>query len=109
MNLGGVGDTVDRESILRSAGTPLSRVRAPPPVPWSDGGLMISCYSVTFRSRGLLDSNAEIEGRGRFNQSEFANFYTNNEFLAIVVVVFYSLFTIHGAGGYRVSVVSSLI
>ncbi|GFO18098.1 hypothetical protein PoB_004460300 [Plakobranchus ocellatus] len=30
----GVGGTVDSESALRSAGTLLSRVRAPPPAPW---------------------------------------------------------------------------
>ncbi|GFN80853.1 hypothetical protein PoB_000735900 [Plakobranchus ocellatus] len=35
---GGVGDTVTSESALRSAGTLLSRVRAPPPAPWPDGG-----------------------------------------------------------------------
>ncbi|GFO40001.1 hypothetical protein PoB_006650600 [Plakobranchus ocellatus] len=35
---GGVGGTVASESALRSAGTLLSRVRAPPPVPWPDGG-----------------------------------------------------------------------
>ncbi|GFO06484.1 hypothetical protein PoB_003298900 [Plakobranchus ocellatus] len=34
----GVGGTVASESALRSAGTPLSRVRAPPPAPWPDGG-----------------------------------------------------------------------
>ncbi|GFN84792.1 tumor protein p53-inducible protein 13 [Plakobranchus ocellatus] len=34
----GVGGTVARESALRSAGTLLSRVRAPPPAPWPDGG-----------------------------------------------------------------------
>ncbi|GFO29831.1 hypothetical protein PoB_005633600 [Plakobranchus ocellatus] len=36
--LGSVGGTVDSESALRSAGTPLSRVRAPSPAPWPDGG-----------------------------------------------------------------------
>ncbi|GFN99660.1 spherulin-1b [Plakobranchus ocellatus] len=36
---GGVGGTVDSESALRSAGNLLSRVRAPPLVPWLDGGL----------------------------------------------------------------------
>ncbi|GFO49796.1 hypothetical protein PoB_007630100 [Plakobranchus ocellatus] len=35
---GGVGGTVASESALRSAGTLLSRVRAPPPAPWPDGG-----------------------------------------------------------------------
>ncbi|GFO32757.1 hypothetical protein PoB_005926200 [Plakobranchus ocellatus] len=30
--------TVDRESALRSAGTLLLWVRAPPPAPWADGG-----------------------------------------------------------------------
>ncbi|GFO49839.1 hypothetical protein PoB_007634400 [Plakobranchus ocellatus] len=35
---GGVGGTVASESALRSAGTILSRVRAPPPAPWPDGG-----------------------------------------------------------------------
>ncbi|GFO16771.1 hypothetical protein PoB_004327600 [Plakobranchus ocellatus] len=35
---GGVGGTVASESALRSAGTFLSRVRAPPPAPWPDGG-----------------------------------------------------------------------
>ncbi|GFO21980.1 low-density lipoprotein receptor-related protein [Plakobranchus ocellatus] len=34
----GVGSTVACESALRSAGTPLSRVRAPLPAPWPDGG-----------------------------------------------------------------------
>ncbi|GFO47741.1 hypothetical protein PoB_007424600 [Plakobranchus ocellatus] len=34
----GVGGTVASESALRSAGTLLSRVRAPPPAPWPDGG-----------------------------------------------------------------------
>ncbi|GFN83696.1 prolyl 4-hydroxylase subunit alpha-1-like protein [Plakobranchus ocellatus] len=34
----GVGGTVASESTLRSAGTLLSRVRAPPPAPWLDGG-----------------------------------------------------------------------
>ncbi|GFN97223.1 hypothetical protein PoB_002372900 [Plakobranchus ocellatus] len=38
MNKGGVGGTVADESALRSAGTLLSRVRAPPPAPWPDGG-----------------------------------------------------------------------
>ncbi|GFO16138.1 hypothetical protein PoB_004264300 [Plakobranchus ocellatus] len=33
----GLGDTVASESALRSAGTLLSRVRAPPPTPWPDG------------------------------------------------------------------------
>ncbi|GFO05942.1 hypothetical protein PoB_003244700 [Plakobranchus ocellatus] len=37
--LGGVGDTVACESALRSAGTLLSRVRAPPSAPRPDGGL----------------------------------------------------------------------
>ncbi|GFN99184.1 hypothetical protein PoB_002569000 [Plakobranchus ocellatus] len=35
---GGVGSTVACESALRSAGTLLSRVRAPLPAPWPDGG-----------------------------------------------------------------------
>ncbi|GFO06824.1 hypothetical protein PoB_003332900 [Plakobranchus ocellatus] len=35
---GGVGNTVACESALRSAGTLLSRVRAPLPAPWPDGG-----------------------------------------------------------------------
>ncbi|GFN77344.1 hypothetical protein PoB_000385000 [Plakobranchus ocellatus] len=35
---GGVGGTVASESALRSAGTLLSRVRAPPPAPCPDGG-----------------------------------------------------------------------
>ncbi|GFO50290.1 hypothetical protein PoB_007679500 [Plakobranchus ocellatus] len=35
---GGVGGTVASESALRSAGTFLSRVRAPLPAPWPDGG-----------------------------------------------------------------------
>ncbi|GFO42410.1 hypothetical protein PoB_006891500 [Plakobranchus ocellatus] len=35
---GGVSGTVASESALRSAGTLLSRVRAPPPAPWPDGG-----------------------------------------------------------------------
>ncbi|GFO04303.1 Ccr4-not transcription complex subunit 6-like protein [Plakobranchus ocellatus] len=35
---GGVGRTVASESALKSAGTLLSRVRAPPPVPWPDRG-----------------------------------------------------------------------
>ncbi|GFO10960.1 hypothetical protein PoB_003746500 [Plakobranchus ocellatus] len=34
----GVGGTVASESALRSAGTLLSRVRAPPPASWPDGG-----------------------------------------------------------------------
>ncbi|GFO26214.1 hypothetical protein PoB_005271900 [Plakobranchus ocellatus] len=34
----GVGSTVACESALRSAGTLLSPVRAPPPAPWPDGG-----------------------------------------------------------------------
>ncbi|GFO43615.1 hypothetical protein PoB_007012000 [Plakobranchus ocellatus] len=34
----GVCGTVASESALRSAGTLLSRVRAPPPAPWPDGG-----------------------------------------------------------------------
>ncbi|GFO11444.1 hypothetical protein PoB_003794900 [Plakobranchus ocellatus] len=34
----GVGGTVASESVLRSAGTLLSRVRVPPPAPWPDGG-----------------------------------------------------------------------
>ncbi|GFO28447.1 hypothetical protein PoB_005495200 [Plakobranchus ocellatus] len=37
-NQGGVGSTVACESALRSAGTLLSRVRAPLPAPWPDGG-----------------------------------------------------------------------
>ncbi|GFO30561.1 hypothetical protein PoB_005706600 [Plakobranchus ocellatus] len=36
--MGSVGGTVASESALRSAGTILSRVRAPPPAPWPDGG-----------------------------------------------------------------------
>ncbi|GFO03560.1 hypothetical protein PoB_003006500 [Plakobranchus ocellatus] len=35
---GGVGSTVACEPALRSAGTLLSRVRAPLPAPWPDGG-----------------------------------------------------------------------
>ncbi|GFO25237.1 hypothetical protein PoB_005174200 [Plakobranchus ocellatus] len=35
---GGVGSTVACESALRSAVTLLSRVRAPLPAPWPDGG-----------------------------------------------------------------------
>ncbi|GFO45014.1 acetylcholine receptor subunit alpha [Plakobranchus ocellatus] len=38
ISFGGVGGTVASESALRSAGTLLSRVRAPPPAPWPDGG-----------------------------------------------------------------------
>ncbi|GFO44625.1 hypothetical protein PoB_007113000 [Plakobranchus ocellatus] len=34
----GVGGTVASESALRSAGTLLSRIRAPPPAPWPYGG-----------------------------------------------------------------------
>ncbi|GFO25633.1 hypothetical protein PoB_005213800 [Plakobranchus ocellatus] len=34
----GVGGTVASKSALRSAGTLLSRVRAPPLAPWPDGG-----------------------------------------------------------------------
>ncbi|GFO18620.1 hypothetical protein PoB_004512500 [Plakobranchus ocellatus] len=34
----GVGGIVASESALRSAGNLLSRVRAPPPAPWPDGG-----------------------------------------------------------------------
>ncbi|GFO33904.1 hypothetical protein PoB_006040900 [Plakobranchus ocellatus] len=34
----GVGGKVASESALRSAGTLQSRVRAPPPAPWPDGG-----------------------------------------------------------------------
>ncbi|GFO46570.1 hypothetical protein PoB_007307500 [Plakobranchus ocellatus] len=37
-SFGGVGGTVASESALRSAGTLLSRVRAPPTAPWPDGG-----------------------------------------------------------------------
>ncbi|GFO41820.1 hypothetical protein PoB_006832500 [Plakobranchus ocellatus] len=36
--LRGVGGTVASESALRSAGILLSRVRAPLPAPWPDGG-----------------------------------------------------------------------
>ncbi|GFO49942.1 hypothetical protein PoB_007644700 [Plakobranchus ocellatus] len=36
--LPGVGGTVHSESALRSVGTPLSRVRAAPPVPWQNEG-----------------------------------------------------------------------
>ncbi|GFN85451.1 hypothetical protein PoB_001195700 [Plakobranchus ocellatus] len=36
--IGGVGSIVARESALRSAGILLSRVRAPLPAPWPDGG-----------------------------------------------------------------------
>ncbi|GFO07242.1 hypothetical protein PoB_003374700 [Plakobranchus ocellatus] len=36
--MGGVGGTVASESALRSAGTLLSRVRAPPPASWPEGG-----------------------------------------------------------------------
>ncbi|GFN86275.1 hypothetical protein PoB_001278100 [Plakobranchus ocellatus] len=35
----GVGGTVVSESVLRSSGTLLSRVRTPPPAPWPEGGL----------------------------------------------------------------------
>ncbi|GFO07900.1 hypothetical protein PoB_003440500 [Plakobranchus ocellatus] len=35
----GVGGTVASESVMRSAGILLSRVRAPPPAPWPKGGL----------------------------------------------------------------------
>ncbi|GFO32426.1 hypothetical protein PoB_005893100 [Plakobranchus ocellatus] len=35
---GGVGGTVASESVLRSAGTLMSRVRAPPLAPWPDRG-----------------------------------------------------------------------
>ncbi|GFO08010.1 hypothetical protein PoB_003451500 [Plakobranchus ocellatus] len=38
LKLRGVGGTVASESALRSAGTLLSRVRAPPSAPWPDGG-----------------------------------------------------------------------
>ncbi|GFO37092.1 hypothetical protein PoB_006359700, partial [Plakobranchus ocellatus] len=38
LTIGGVGSTVACESALRSAGTLLSRVRAPLPAPWPDGG-----------------------------------------------------------------------
>ncbi|GFO43485.1 hypothetical protein PoB_006999000 [Plakobranchus ocellatus] len=38
LQIGGVGSTVACESALRSAGTLLSRVRAPLPAPWPDGG-----------------------------------------------------------------------
>ncbi|GFO48917.1 hypothetical protein PoB_007542200 [Plakobranchus ocellatus] len=33
----GVGGTIDNKSAPRSAGTTLSRVRAPPPAPWPNG------------------------------------------------------------------------
>ncbi|GFO17225.1 hypothetical protein PoB_004373000 [Plakobranchus ocellatus] len=38
LKFGGVGGTVASESALRSAGTFLPRIRAPPPAPWPDGG-----------------------------------------------------------------------
>ncbi|GFO26301.1 hypothetical protein PoB_005280600 [Plakobranchus ocellatus] len=38
LHLGGFCGTVDSKSALRSAGALLSRVRAPPPVSWPDGG-----------------------------------------------------------------------
>ncbi|GFN98786.1 hypothetical protein PoB_002529200 [Plakobranchus ocellatus] len=48
-NIGGVGGTVDSESTLRSAGTLLSRVRAPSQAPWCDRGpesLDSPCYGL---------------------------------------------------------------
>ncbi|GFO17683.1 reverse transcriptase-like protein [Plakobranchus ocellatus] len=48
--LGGVGSTVACESALRSAGTLLSRVRAPLPAHWPDGGpesLRSSCSPIS--------------------------------------------------------------
>ncbi|GFO04810.1 hypothetical protein PoB_003131500 [Plakobranchus ocellatus] len=38
ISMRGVCGTVASESALRSAGTFLSRVRAPPPAPWPNGG-----------------------------------------------------------------------
>ncbi|GFO30809.1 hypothetical protein PoB_005731400 [Plakobranchus ocellatus] len=53
----GVGGTVACESILRSAGTLLSRVRAPPSAPRPDGGpksLRLSCCGLAIYKTRLL-------------------------------------------------------
>ncbi|GFO03626.1 hypothetical protein PoB_003013100 [Plakobranchus ocellatus] len=56
VSFGGVGGTVVSESTLRSAGTILSRVRAPPQAPWPDGGpesLRSPCCGLAYISKGF--------------------------------------------------------
>ncbi|GFO48922.1 hypothetical protein PoB_007542700 [Plakobranchus ocellatus] len=65
--LRGVGGTVANESSLRSAGTLLSRLRAPLPAPWPDGGpesLRSSCFhnKVISGFRALRQARAPVAG-----------------------------------------------
>ncbi|GFO32817.1 hypothetical protein PoB_005932200 [Plakobranchus ocellatus] len=69
---GSVGGTVARESALRSAGTPLSRVRTPSPAPWPDGGpeslnhLAVDwLYTQTKPSRSCYDALRESDPTGQ--------------------------------------------
>ncbi|GFO22186.1 hypothetical protein PoB_004869100 [Plakobranchus ocellatus] len=53
----GVGGTVASESALRHTGAILSRVRAPPPAPWPNGGpesLRSPCYMCKNQTKPLL-------------------------------------------------------
>ncbi|GFN74586.1 hypothetical protein PoB_000109200 [Plakobranchus ocellatus] len=57
----GVGGSVVSESALRSAGTLLSRVRAPPRAPWPDGGpesLRSPCYGLAIYKNQLSSSSS---------------------------------------------------
>ncbi|GFN86085.1 retrovirus-related pol polyprotein from type-1 retrotransposable element r2 [Plakobranchus ocellatus] len=59
---GGVGSTVACESALRSAGTLLSRVRAPLPAPWPDGGpesLRSSCCGLAIYKKNSKKKTQE--------------------------------------------------
>ncbi|GFN95786.1 thioredoxin-like protein 1 [Plakobranchus ocellatus] len=60
---GGVGSTVACESALRSAGTFLSRVRAPLPAPWPDGGpesLRSPCCGLAINEKKIINMASRI-------------------------------------------------
>ncbi|GFN96366.1 hypothetical protein PoB_002287200 [Plakobranchus ocellatus] len=67
---GGVGGTMASVSALRSAGTPLSRVRAPPPASWPDGGpesLRSPCCELAIYKSNPIQLNLELRKKVGFN------------------------------------------
>ncbi|GFN93373.1 hypothetical protein PoB_001987900 [Plakobranchus ocellatus] len=68
--IGGVGGTVDSKSTFRSAGTLLSRIRAPPSVPWPDGGpesLRLPCSALAIYKIKLCSYKLSDHGQPQTN------------------------------------------
>ncbi|GFO29907.1 hypothetical protein PoB_005641200 [Plakobranchus ocellatus] len=79
--LGGVGGSVASESALRFSGTLLSRVRAPPPAPWPDGGpesLRSPCCGLAIYKNQSLNQAvfANLQGKCLSCRGQLVNSWT---------------------------------